>query len=191
MDQYKNKNYLPIINFSTNRDIQATEFREKLISKINALIKENLDLDEKYESAISYLISEMSDNIIEHSGVENGWLSMQYYPTTQYSDLCIIDTGKTILGSYQDHDFKNIDNDEKALKAAIDGISTKDLGRGSGIRTTKAIASIGLSGDFLIYSGGTIYYRNRIINLNTDWHGTIIAIRIKKGIQNFSLYNYV
>ncbi|GAJ02190.1 unnamed protein product, partial [marine sediment metagenome] len=100
LNKYRKKNYLPIINFSTERGNVQTFIREKVLSKINTLVRDNLNLDNNYESAFSYLISEITDNIIEHSGVNRGWLLIQYYPTTEYLDLCIIDNGKTILGSY-------------------------------------------------------------------------------------------
>lgn len=191
LNKYRKKNHLPIINFSTERGNVQTFIREKVLSKINTLVKNNLNLDNNYESAFSYLISEITDNIIEHSGVNRGWLLIQYYPTTEYLDLCIIDNGKTILGSYKDHDFEKITTHEEALKAAIEGISTKSIERGTGIRTSKAISSLGLNGDFTIFSGSSIYYENKIINLETNWPGTFVAMRIKKGVQNFSLYNYV
>jgi len=78
LNSYRGKNYLPIINFSSDRNKNQTTIREKLISKINSLIKENLNLDGIYETAISYLISEITDNVIEHSGQDRGWLMVQY-----------------------------------------------------------------------------------------------------------------
>jgi hypothetical protein len=35
------------------------------------------------------------------------------------------------------------------------------------------------------------YYRDKILTLPVSWYGTFVAMRIKKGIQNFSLYSYV
>jgi len=179
------------LNFSTEKGDIPTTIRERVLSKINTLVNDNLNLDNNYEAAVSYLISEITDNIVEHSGIDRGWLLIQYYPTTEYLDICIIDTGKTLLGSYKDHNVKDIDTHEKALNAAIQGISTKDVERGTGIRTSKAISSLGLKGDFTIFSGSSIYFNNRIINLEVEWPGTFVAIRIKKGIENFSIYTYV
>ncbi len=191
LNKYKGKNYLPIINFSTSRQREQTNIREKVISKLNSLVKENLNLDSNYESAVIYLISEITDNIIEHSGINRGWISLQYYPTTEYLDICIIDNGKTILGSYKDYEFDDIRNDDEALEAALKGISTKSIERGTGIRTSRAITSLGLNGDFAIFSGKSLYYRDQIAKLKVRWPGTFIALRIKKGIQNFSIYPYI
>jgi hypothetical protein len=191
LNSYKGKSYLPIINFSSDRNPVQSTIRERLISKINSLIKENLSLDNIYETAVSYLISEITDNIIEHSGQDRGWLMIQYYPSIVYLDICIIDTGKTILGSYKDHGVHEAENDSKALEMALNGISTKDLERGTGLRTSNAISSLGLQGDFSIFSGNALFYRNKIFSLPVSWPGTFVAMRIKKGIKNFSIYTYV
>lgn len=191
LNRYKGKTYLPIINFSTNNGPIQTTVREKVLSKVNRLIKSNLQLDVSYEEAVSYLISEITDNVVEHSGKDRGWILIQYYKTTQYLDICIIDTGKTILGSYRDHGFLDVKNDEQALNSALKGISTKSNERGTGIRTSKAISSLGLQGDFAIYSGNALYYKNKIVDLPVSWIGTFVAMRIKGGIQNFSIYSYV
>lgn len=115
-----------------------------MLSRINSLIKNNLKLDGNYEAAVSYLISEITDNIIEHSGKDRGWLMVQYYPSSEYLDICIIDTGKTILGSYRDYGIIGAENDSQALDLALAGISTKSQQRGTGLRTSKAISLLGL-----------------------------------------------
>jgi len=139
---------------------------------------------------VSYLISEITDNIVEHSGKDRGWILTQYYKNTKYLDICIIDTGKTILGSYKAHNF-TFKDDAQALQSALEGISTKSNERGTGIRTSKTISLLGLKGDFAIYSGYALYYKDKIVNLPVPWTGTFVAMRIKEGIQNFSIYSYV
>lgn len=191
LDSYKGKSYLPIINFSSDRNELQSTIRERLLSKINSLIKNNLTLDEKYEAAVSYLISEITDNIIEHSGKDRGWLMVQYYPNPEYLDICIIDTGKSILGSYSDHGIEKATNDSEALDFALKGISTKSIERGTGLRTSNAISSLGLQGDFALFSGNALFYKGQILTIPVSWPGTFVAMRIKKGIENFSIYTYV
>ena len=191
LNSYRGKSYLPIINFSSDRNPEPSTIRERLISKINSLIQENLRLDENYVNAVSYLISEITDNIIEHSGEERGWMMVQYYPSPEYLDICIIDTGKTILGSYIDHGFKGAETDSQALESALAGISTKDKERGTGLRTSNAISTLGLEGDFALFSGSALFFKNKIFNLPVAWPGTFVAMRIKQGVKNFSIYSYV
>ncbi len=191
LDYYKNRNYLPIINFSTNLSTPMPEIRDRVLSKVSNLVGQNLDLATEYQSAVNYFISEISDNILDHSGVERGWILTQYYPTTEYLDICLADTGKSLLGSFQEHGFKNIERDDQALESALKGISTKSIQRGSGLRSSRSIAMEGLQGEFLLFSGRALYYKNKIINLPVRWDGTLIGIRIRKGIRNFSIYTYV
>jgi anti-sigma regulatory factor (Ser/Thr protein kinase) len=153
LKKFKYKTYFPIINFPADKVVNNTSLREKLFSELNLLLKNRLNLDPDYENALSYLISEISDNIIEHSGIDRGWLMVQYYPNTLYVDICIIDTGKTILGSYKDAGHDDIGDDATAIEKALQGISTKSVERGTGLRTSMAISMDGLEGDFILYSG--------------------------------------
>jgi anti-sigma regulatory factor (Ser/Thr protein kinase) len=189
--KYNGKNYFPIINFSTDKSEEHSTIREKLLSEINLLVKNNLNLEPNYETGISYLISEITDNIIEHSDNPRGWLLIQYYPKTEYIDICIIDTGKTILGSYKDNGMTEITDDETAIRNALGGLSTKSIERGSGIRTSKAISLFGMEGDFAIFSGEAMYYKDKILKLPVHWSGTFVAMRIKKDVQRFSIYTYL
>jgi hypothetical protein len=191
LKKYSGKTYLPIINFPTDQGEKNTILIERLLSQLNYLIKTRLDLEPDYESAISYLISEISDNIIQHSGNDRGWLMVQYYPNTLYLDICIVDTGKTILGSYRDSGHHEIENDIQAIDMALQGLSAKSNDRGTGIRTTRAIAMDGLEGEFILFSGHALYYRNSITSLPVRWPGTFVAIRIKNRIKNFSIYNFI
>lgn len=189
--KYESRTYLPIINFPTDRSEINSNIRERLLSQLNLLIKTKLRLDPEYEGAVSYLISEITDNIIEHSGYDRGWLMVQYYPTTLYLDICIIDTGKTILGSYRDHGRSEITSDTIALENALQGLSTKSDDRGTGLRTSRAISMDGLEGDFVLFSGHALYYRKSISYLPVKWPGTFVAMRIKNGIKKFSIYNFI
>lgn len=191
LKHYLGKNYFPIISFTTDKTPEHEKIIEKLLSEINRLLKDNLNLDVDSMEGISYLISEITDNILQHSETHRGWLLIQYYPNTEYLDICIIDSGKTILGSYRDHKIKGINNDSIAIEKAIQGISTKGNERGSGIRTSVAISLSGLQGDFALFSGKSMYYKEKILNLPVTWTGTFVAMRIKKNVRGFSIYNYL
>lgn len=191
LKKYRYKTYLPILNFPTDKSEVNSSVRERLFSQLNFLIQDRLNLESDYENAVSYLISEISDNIIEHSGDERGWLMVQYYPNTLYLDICIIDTGKTILGSYLDNGRTDIKDDTTAIEKALEGISTKSIERGTGLRTSRAISMDGLEGDFVLYSGNALYFKNSINYLPIRWPGTFVAIRIKRRVSNFSIYNFV
>jgi hypothetical protein len=49
----------------------------------------------------------------------------------------------------------------------------------------------GLEGDFVLYSGNALYFKNRITSLPVRWPGTFVAIRIKSRVNSFSIYNFI
>lgn len=191
LNNYSGKTYLPVINFSASRKKEETEIRENVLSKINSLLENNLKLNSNYKTAVSYIISEITDNIIDHSGVGRGWISAQYYPTKQFLDICIIDTGKTILGSYKDNNIAGINNDFDAIEKAISGVSTKDKERGFGMRTSKKLIEEGLNGKFVLISGSAMLFNNELTQFPVKWEGTILALRMPQGIANFDYSHFL
>ncbi len=192
LDHYSGKSYLPILNFPTSTQKPETEIRDKLLSKAYQLLHNNLSgVPVSYKSAINFLISEMTNNIIDHADVDRGWVKAQYYQTKNFLDICVIDTGKTILGSYQDTGFERITNDTEAIRRATEGVSTKSQERGYGISTSKKMITKGLKGKFVIVSGGGLLYNNKLIELPVRWNGTIFALRILSNQPNFNYINYV
>jgi len=191
LNKHPYRTYLPIVNFPTDRDEISTNVREKLLSQINLIIKSRLNIESELQNAVSYLISEITDNIIEHSGINRGWLMVQFYPTTHYLDICLIDAGKTILGSYIDNGMLEIKDDATAIEKALIGLSTKRYDRGTGLRTSRAISMDGLEGDFILYSGNALYFNNKIAILQRKWPGTLVAMRIKSKVEKFDIYSYI
>lgn len=191
LDNYRDKNYLPVINFPTSRKKEETTIRENLLSKINTLLENNVKLNINYKTVVSFLISEITDNIIDHSGVSRGWLAAQYYPSKKFLDICIVDTGKTILGSYKDKEVAGITDDITAIEKALIGISTKGKERGFGIRTSKKMIVEGLNGKFVLISGKAMLFNNELTDFPVQWNGTILALRIPQGVTNFNYSEYL
>lgn len=191
LDNYSRKNYLPILNFPASQKSKETEIRENVLTKVSNLLKKNLQLNASYMDGITYLISEITDNVVDHSGAERCWLAAQYYPSKEYLDSCIIDTGKTILGSYLERGYKQVSNDQQAIESAISGLSTKDKERGHGIPTSHAMIVNGLRGKFGLISGEAALFNNKLVQFPVKWNGTILTLRIPKGVTNFNYIHFV
>ncbi len=189
--QYSAKNYVPILNFPTTKNESAVQIRNNSLSCLNQILRNKLDLDSNSFNAISYLISEMTDNISDHSGSERGWLFAQYYPADRFIDICILDTGKTILNSYSDGGFDEITTQAEAIQKATEGLSTKSNERGRGIPTTRRLIVNGMQGKFGLVSGNAILQNERITTLPTNWPGTFLALRVPQNPPNFNFYDYV
>ncbi len=189
--QYATKNYVPILNFPTTKDETAVLIKNNSLTCLNRILRNKLSLDSNSYNAISYLISEMTDNITDHSGKTRGWLFAQYYPTDRFIDICILDTGKTILNSYKDGGFDEIMTQTEAIQKATEGLSTKSSERGRGIPTTRRLIVNGMQGKFGLVSGNAILQNESITQLPTTWPGTFLALRVPQIPLDFNFYDYV
>lgn len=130
----------------------------KQISDVLEAIKPNLH--DNFGAGVSYLIGELSDNIVDHSRFSYASLMAQYYPKKRFFDIGILDNGITIPGAFKEAGIAFKD-DCDAIKKAMEGISTKEelrgdgtTARGWGLRTSKKVAIEGLNGEMHVYSGG-------------------------------------
>jgi len=169
---------------------------ENVINCLRGILTDKIGPVDGLADAITYSISEIfNDNIREHSQSKYGWFSAQYYPTKEYLDMCIVDNGITIKGSYIAQNIR-VKDDSEAIKLALEGKSSKTEERGFGLRTTKNIITKSLlNGKFLIVSGSAGYYANKkkqqFFSLNPYWHGTIVSIRINKVKGRIDIYRYL
>lgn len=151
-------------------------------------------------TVIKYLIGEAMDNIVDHADVPNGWIMVQNYPQKRFLDVCILETGIGLLGSYQKFKFQDIVTDTQALQEAINGKSTKQITetRGYGIDTSRRMLVNGLKGKYFLLSGSAMYiYTSDFeqivpLNRNIHWTGTMLALRVPQNVpNNFNYSNYL
>ncbi len=192
---FEKKTYLPILCFSTKRaDGQNSA---NLGSSVAKFLRKRASLPVETHTAISYLISETIDNILEHACSKCGYISCQAYPKLEYIDLCIFDSGISLIGSFRESRRMDETNDDiDAMEAVINyQVSTKNLpgaeNRGFGIRTSREMLVNGLGGEYLIYSGNALFVSNpkeeRIIGLphTIGVRGTLVAMRIPVSKEGF------
>lgn len=180
LESYQGKNYLPIICFPTLRTKDATTFRDNVLSKVNELIAKRLNVRISEVGHISYFISELTDNIVEHSDAKRGKIMVQYYPNKEYLEICILDDGKSILGAYRDSGRFDVANSQQAIDFALKGNSVKSKERGYGIPTSTNLIVNGLQGKLFIVSGDAILVNNTITAFPVEWKGTMLSIKIPK-----------
>jgi hypothetical protein len=189
LEKCRNKNYLPIVSFSTDVKEDPTNFRNVVLTKINELIAHKLELQIYQVGHISYFISEFTDNIVEHSGAKRGKIMVQYYPNKQFLEICILDDGKTLQAAYNDSGRFKINSNKEALMLALNGKSAKSQERGYGISTSTNLIVKGLDGKILMLSGDGMLTNTVVINYPSVWNGTMLSIKIPKAIngnwQNF------
>jgi anti-sigma regulatory factor (Ser/Thr protein kinase) len=198
LDQFNEKTYIPIVRFPLNtKDSKVTE---KILSSVNNLLKIQLGLDGNVLEGIYYLIDELTQNAIEHSGAEMGYLFAQFFKSKNFLDICITDSGKGIKQSYLDSGKFHPTDDLEAISLAMNGRSTKPLAesRGFGLSTSRRLLCHGLRGKFLLWSGNALMVQNiereHIVGIpeQNSWQGCYICMRIPTfDNKTFNLYNFV
>lgn len=189
------KNDLPLCQLNTSGEASTIE---RLESKIGKLLVKNFGGSfDGTVSAIRYPMSELIDNVDQHSRCENGALLVQNYPSKSFVEICVADDGMGIPGNYDRHGIE-FDDHGDALQKALTGLSTKSDGgqRGYGIRTTTEIVCEGLEGEILLASGNAAVHKRgeqpcRVVDLPTEWPGTAFIARPKQPDASFNYIQYV
>lgn len=198
MEKYASKTYIPIIDFAAERNSDA---KEAVSSLVENMIISQLNIERNVAIGFKYMVDETLDNITEHSESDRGYIFAQAYPNKGFLDVCIADRGVTLLGSYQKLQDNEIATDMEAIKAANRGISSKNLpdaeNRGYGIRTSKGMLVDGLGGQYMMISGGGLYFKRPGYDSffrmpeGLRWNGTIVAMRIPYQAPQFNFINYI
>ncbi|MFN8265052.1 MAG: hypothetical protein U0T11_03210 [Chitinophagaceae bacterium] len=200
LEKFTQKTYTPIICFPTGDSNTISEIREKVLGAVGSIIRQQLGFTETKLMPISYMIDELTHNVNDHSEAAGGYIFIQYYPSSNYLDLCICDNGVGILSSYNKTNKFNPVNETEAVAFAINGRSTKNRpeSKGFGICTSRNMLVNGLNGCFYLMTGNSAYMQTidykGIINLpdNFYFQGTFVALRIPTLIPaDFNIYSYV
>lgn len=197
MQRYTDKTFLPLCSFEmtdSNKDIFGSIIKNTLMKQAH--------IGRGGSSSLSYLISELLDNVYEHSQSPNGYVYSQFLERKGEINLCIADTGITVAGCFEKAGLfqEEIDgNETEALRLANEGYSTKNRpeaeNRGYGISTSKAMLVMGMRGGFFMLSGGAFHRYENGANDYIDlkklfrWNGTIILMRIPVELPND--FNYI
>ena len=199
MEKYSHATYIPIVSFPATKD--NDDEKDAILSTVETIIVRQLGITANVATGLKYMLGESIDNIIQHANSERGYIFAQSYPHKGYLDICIADSGITLLGSYQTLQNNEIESDLEAIQAANRGISTKNLpnaeNRGYGIITSKKMLIDGLGGSFIMMSGNALHLYNsenrKFVETpsNIRWNGTIIALRVPYINKNFQYINYI
>ena len=199
LERYSEVDSLPAIEFPSTAD-KADAFAS-VISLLENIIIKQAGIKTNVAIGLKYMIDECTDNILEHSRSEFGYISSSIDKKNGILEVCIADKGITVLGSYRANSDADISSDLEALQAANRGISTKNRpnaeNRGYGLMTTKKMAVSGLGGAFAMISGSTIFVYDKngrkFIDSSNSLHipGTIITIQVPYSKPDFNYINYI
>lgn len=197
-ERYKGKSYLPICVFDAHNG--SSEIAQNLIK--SAVTNQ---IGGKLVSVLSYLLSELIDNITDHSKSKVGYVFCQKLPRQNSLCVFIADTGRSIYSSYAT-DERYADSlglrESSGLVMALNGKSTKNRpeseNRGFGISKSRELIVNGLKGEFLMLSGSAFARHDSngvfVADLPGDlrWNGTIALLKVPINIPNeLNIYDYI
>ena len=197
MEFESSQKFIPIYKFSAAKASEkSTTDKSNILKNLLDICLSKLGSPEGLVNALTLAVDEIISNIEDHSDAKYGWINAQYYPTKNYLDMCIVDTGITINGKYKKAGML-FENDSEALKKALEGKSSKpETIRGSGLPTFTKMITKGLNGEIVIISGGAIVYADKnndplVQKLSVRWDGTIVALRIPKNLATIDYTNFI
>lgn len=185
LNDFTGKTYIPIISFP--RDLN-NEKRNAISTIVEKMVINQSDIKSNVEQGLKIIITEILDNITEHSESPFLYIFAQAYPQNGYLDVCIADQGIGLLGSYKKVPDNEIKDDLEAMKSANNRISSKDRPKaeslGFGIWSSKQMLLRGLGGQYLMASGNSYYFEDSNLvpiirnDGNLRLNGTLVALRI-------------
>ncbi|WP_298525184.1 hypothetical protein [uncultured Methanobrevibacter sp.] len=158
---------------------------------------ENLDSEYGGYFALRTMISEIANNVYDHSNLDN--YNVQRYILSNLNedskklDICVVDDGPSIPGLFEEYGL-NFENDCYSIEKAIGTFSTisdSEYERGNGLWTVIRLAAEGNLGEILFVSrNGCLHicgekYKYYLFNEIHTFNGTLIGLRLNKHeIQN-------
>lgn len=181
--------------FQYSEYFQVADEIEMYLSDLTDEIVELIYSDIDFQS-INVLFYEMLTNIYKHSQCTNAYILCQKYPRVNIIDICLIDDGITIPGSFESN-CMDFTDDCEAIYEAINGrTSDKEKANlhGRGLNTVANITSQGFGGEMLIASRNGVCTVNKR-GIKTWKHnvpcidGTFVTLRINT--NKINIYNYL
>jgi hypothetical protein len=174
-----NKSYTPVSKLDSNVDSLE---RNKIFDCFLDLIYKIIGEVAGAKTAMFYPLTELTNNIFEHSKSKIGFLFGQSFDHKKCLDICIVDKGRGIKRSYKEEKGLNY-SDEEALTESLKGHSTKNAERGFGIYTSGKLICHGLGGEYMIISGNAVYIQTKEKEILTtlkgfNWEGVIVMYKI-------------
>lgn len=145
------------------------------------LITKNLGLPDSTFAMLGYCFNEVIDNIFNHAEVENGWVTMQYFPQRKEIRLIIGDTGIGIMKALRESDeYKDIEEKDALENCIVRGV-TNGKGQGFGLYATTKFTKEN-NGSLAIFSGNHKLLVNRKsteCKKSGTWPGTFVFLNAK------------
>jgi len=193
-------NAFEYLEIEFNRDILFSKLPQSRneSDKIDFLTNYVGNLDSEYGSyfVLRHIISELANNVYDHSKIENDDVQSYIFAKLHDEsklDISVVDDGVSIPKLFEKSNI-SFENDCKALEMAIGRFSTvsdNDYERGNGLRTIVRLVAEGNGGEILIVSRNAGLhicgenYRYYLFDGKHNFNGTLVSVRLNKfEVQN-------
>lgn len=188
--------YVPITHV-----LKDNSDRKKLGREISNLLNKIIEKIPNNITGVSYILSELSDNIEDHSKYTCASIMAQYFPIKKEVEILVFDDGLSIPGVFSKNKL-TFNEDYKAIEKALSGeISTpkifqNEIGRGYGLRTCKSLSTEDFKGELYVFSrkGSVISKHNQkniVEDIKDPLNGTFICVKIKLPKGEIPFYDKV
>lgn len=127
-----------------------------IFTKVQMEVLKLPDIAKGFKVSFGWCISEIMDNVIQHSGVGIGYIMVQYVSDERLLKTCVFDLGKGICASLRGSKFSTEDAEE-SIKRAIEPNVTSGNGQGNGLYGLREIVKQSKNGRLQITSSGAKY----------------------------------
>lgn len=185
----ENKSFIPFTELPKN-ELDANKTMSMLFGKL----KDGKDVGG--QNAFKYMVSEMIDNIYQHSNFNNAYFMAQKYPKLGFMDVCFYDDGIGIPGSFRNAEV-NFSSDKDAIYKAITGVSTKGKERGYGLSKNIEIIEKDFKGEMLIISneGAVHLFKEKLFKYDLSKKyilmGTLVSYRYNFPVADVDIYERI
>lgn len=170
--------HLPLRRFSTPSEQAA------LVDRLIDVIMRVMVLDRTSLGGIEWVLSEITDNVLNHADSTIGGLAqLAYYTQNKRIAFCVVDAGRGIFQSLREG-FPLMGSDLEAVQQAVrTGVTrNKSVGQGNGLTGAQAIALSAQEGQFRIVSGDAdILWKpgplEEIFPMSSPFHGTLVDVQ--------------
>ena len=164
-------------NLKNTKSLDVKNLENDLVVVFDEVAIES-EISSQIKEAILYILSELSDNVKQHSKASKCWVLYKKYEKNLV--ILVADNGIGIPAVFEEHFPDSRKDDlEKILDALERGVSTKGEGRGYGLRTTRGIVDA-TAGEMTLISGGVGFrlVSNKKEPFKSDIAKTVAFIKI-------------
>lgn len=157
----------------------------EIVNGIIRILSLNTAINKSVLTGLDYCLQEVTDNILNHSEQEEGWVYAEYFKATSQVRIIVGDYGIGVhesLTSCVEHE--NNDEETSMLDCFVSGV-TNGKGQGHGLYATSKFVELN-KGNLSLISGNKmveIVKDNKKIKDIPFWQGTCLFININANID--------